>query len=104
MAELSHEVNWPCLKYLCTAIGKSGLYRLKEILCCLNEINKLNNDISRLIKILCLFDVFKFTKRLNRSFKRDIYRFDFLSNFFVSISCLINIRKEMSLPGLRSNM
>ena len=82
MAELSHEVNWLCLKYLCTANGKSGLYGLNEILCCLNEINKLNNDISRLIKILCLFDVFKFTKRLNRSFKRDIYRFDFLSNSF----------------------
>ena len=35
------------------------------------------------------------------SFKRDICCFDFRSNFLVSISFLINIGKEMSLPGLR---
>ena len=35
------------------------------------------------------------------SFKRDICCFDFHSNFLVSISFLINIGKEMSLPGFR---
>ena len=35
------------------------------------------------------------------SFKRDICCFDFGSNFLVSISFLINIGKEMSLPGFR---
>ena len=33
--------------------------------------------------------------------KRDIFCFDFRSNFLVSISFLINIGKEMSLPGFR---
>ena len=35
------------------------------------------------------------------SFKRDICCFDFRSNFLVSISFLINVGKEMSLPGFR---
>ena len=35
------------------------------------------------------------------SFKRDICCFDFRSNFLVSISFLINIGKETSLPGFR---
>ena len=35
------------------------------------------------------------------AFKRDIFCFDFRSNFLVSISFLINIGKEMSLPGFR---
>ena len=43
-------------------------------------------------------------KRHNKSFKRDICCFDFRSNFLVSISFLINIGKEMSLPGFRSFM
>ena len=33
------------------------------------------------------------------SFKRDICCFDIRSNFLVSISFLINVGKEMSLPG-----
>ena len=36
------------------------------------------------------------------SFKRDICCFDFRSNFLYSISFLINIGKEMSLPGFRT--
>ena len=40
-------------------------------------------------------------KRYNKSFKRDICCLDFRSNFLVSISFLINIGKEMSLPGFR---
>ena len=35
------------------------------------------------------------------SFKRDICCFDFRSNFLVSIFFLINIGKEVSLPGFR---
>ena len=35
------------------------------------------------------------------AFKRDICCFDFRSNFLVSISFLINVGKEMSLPGFR---
>ena len=37
------------------------------------------------------------------SIKRDIFCFDFRSNFLVSISFLINIGKEISLPGFRIN-
>ena len=40
-------------------------------------------------------------KRYKKSLKRDICCFDFRSNFLVSISFLINIGKEMSLPGFR---
>ena len=43
-------------------------------------------------------------KRYNKSIKRHIFCFDFRSNFLVSISFLINIGKEMSLPGFRTNM
>ena len=39
----------------------------------------------------------------NTSFKRDISCFDIRSNFLVSISFLINIGKEMSLPGFRTS-
>ena len=42
--------------------------------------------------------------RYNKSFKRDICCFDFRSNFLVSISFLINIGKEMSLPGFRKGV
>ena len=45
---------------------------------------------------------FRLLKRYNKSFKRDICCFDFRSNFLVSISFLINVGKEMSLPGFRS--
>ena len=38
----------------------------------------------------------------NKSFNRDICCFDFRSNLLVSISFLINIGKEMSLPGFRT--
>ena len=37
-----------------------------------------------------------------KSIKRDIFCFDFRSNFLVSISFLINVGKEMSLPGFRT--
>ena len=40
-------------------------------------------------------------KRYNKWIKRDIFCFDFRSNFLVSSSFLINIGKEMSLPGFR---
>ena len=36
------------------------------------------------------------------SIKRDIFCFDFRSNFLVSISFLINMGKEMFLPGFRT--
>ena len=39
----------------------------------------------------------------SKSFKRDICCFDFRSNFLVSISFLINIGKEISLPGFRTS-
>ena len=42
-------------------------------------------------------------KRYNKSIKRDIFCFDFRSNFLVSASFLINIGKKMSLPGFRRN-
>ena len=38
--------------------------------------------------------------RLNETF----FCFDFRSNFLVSISFLINIGKEMSLPGFRTKL
>ena len=41
-------------------------------------------------------------KEDDKLFKRDICCFDFRSNFLVSISFLINIGKEMSLPGFRT--
>ena len=43
-------------------------------------------------------------KRYNKSFERDIFCFDFRSDFLVSISFLVNTGKEMFLPGFRSNM
>ena len=60
-----------------------------------------------LISILFYIDLttyFISFKRYNKSFKRDICCFDFRSNFLVSISFLINIGKEMSLPGFRRNL
>ena len=47
-------------------------------------------------------------KRYIKSIKRDSFCFDFLSSilvsiFFVSTSFLVNIGKEMSLPGFRTN-
>ena len=55
--------------------------------------------ISRLNKILCsLIEIFKLNKRLSRSFKPDIYFFDFHSLSFCFNFFLINIEKEMSLP------
>ena len=38
------------------------------------------------------------------SLKRDIFCFDFRSNFLGSLSFLINIGKEMSVPGFRKNV
>ena len=43
-------------------------------------------------------------KRYNKSIERDIFCFDFRSNFLISISFQINIGKEMSLPGFRINV
>ena len=43
-------------------------------------------------------------KRYNKSIKRDLFCFDFRSNFLVSVSFLINIRKEMFLPGFHRDV
>ena len=43
-------------------------------------------------------------KRCIKSVKRDIFCFDFRSNFLVSISFLINIGKELSLPYFRGSV
>ena len=40
--------------------------------------------------------------RYNKSFKRGICCFDFCSHFLVSVSLLINIGKELCLPGCSS--